>query len=155
MAIPTNQEETKFENNMTPMIDIIFQLLIFFMCATKFRILEGKLMSYLPKDKGLESTPVVDPVIEEVRIVLTYDDNSGITTIKVGETVLPNEAEMIRIVAGLYNEYRNLGKKAPVIIDAKPNVPLRDVVFCLNTCQKAKIEGVEFAAPPPDDPPAK
>lgn len=148
MGLKVTAEDTKFETNMTPMIDVIFQLLIFFMCATKFRILEGKLTSYLPKDKGLMNTQVIDPVIEEVRIVLTYDDASAITTIKVGENVINNEAKMMEVVAGMYNEYRNLGKKAPVIIEAKPNVPFRDVVFCLNTCQKAKIEGVEFAAPP-------
>lgn len=148
MGLKVATEDTKMETNMTPMIDVIFQLLIFFMCATKFRILEGKLTSYLPKDKGLMNTQVIDPVIEEVRIVLTYDDASGITSIKVGEQIINNEAKMMEVVAGMYNEYRNLGKKAPVIIEAKPNVPFRDVVFCLNTCQKAKIEGVEFAAPP-------
>ncbi len=151
MVLRTKIDDSKFENNMTPMIDVIFQLLIFFMCSTKFRVLEGKLSSYLPKDKGLNAARIVDPVLEEIRILLSYDDDAGATTIRVGEQVLANEQDMIRVVGGFYEEYRSLGRKAPVIVDAQPDVPFRDVVFVLNTCQKAKIDGVEFAAPPEGD----
>ena len=35
--------------DLTPMIDIVFNLLIFFMCATKFRSTEGLIMCFLPK----------------------------------------------------------------------------------------------------------
>ena len=41
------------ELDMTPMIDIVFQLLIFFLLSAKFIALEGQLSSYLPKDRGL------------------------------------------------------------------------------------------------------
>ena len=46
---------------MTPMVDVTFLLLIFFMCTIKFKKLEGKLAAYLPKDMGLNNTQV-DPV---------------------------------------------------------------------------------------------
>ena len=47
-------EEMAFEaSNMTPMIDVVFQLLIFFMLSMHFKEVEGKLLSQLPKDKGL------------------------------------------------------------------------------------------------------
>ena len=41
--------------DLTPMIDIVFNLLIFFMCATKFRTPEGVIEAFLPKDKGQAS----------------------------------------------------------------------------------------------------
>ena len=41
--------------DMTPMIDIVFQLLIFFLLAAKFIAFEGQLSSYLPKDRGLQA----------------------------------------------------------------------------------------------------
>ena len=44
------------EMNMTPMIDIVFQLLIFFLLSAKFISLEGQLSSYLPKDRGLQAS---------------------------------------------------------------------------------------------------
>ena len=37
------------------MIDIVFQLLIFFLLSAKFISLEGQLSSYLPKDRGLQA----------------------------------------------------------------------------------------------------
>ena len=43
------------ELDMTPMIDIVFQLLIFFLLSAKFIALEGQLSSYLPKDRGLQA----------------------------------------------------------------------------------------------------
>ena len=44
------------ELDMTPMIDIVFQLLIFFLLSAKFIALEGQLSSYLPKDRGLQAS---------------------------------------------------------------------------------------------------
>ena len=44
------------EMDMTPMIDIVFQLLIFFLLSAKFIALEGQLSSYLPKDRGLQAS---------------------------------------------------------------------------------------------------
>ncbi len=57
--------ETKIE--MTSMIDVTFLLLIFFMCTIKFKILEGKLQTYLPKDVGVNTTPA-SPMMEKVDI---------------------------------------------------------------------------------------
>ena len=41
--------------DMTPMIDIVFQLLIFFLLSARFISFEGQLASYLPKDRGLQA----------------------------------------------------------------------------------------------------
>jgi biopolymer transport protein ExbD len=51
-----------------PMIDVTFQLLIFFMCTIKFKTLEGKLAAYLPKDVGVNTTEA-EPK-EKVDIIL-------------------------------------------------------------------------------------
>ncbi len=64
-------DEPGFEvGNMTPMIDVVFQLLIFFMLSMHFKEVEGKLLSQLPKDKGLAPSHVLNPELQEVRIVL-------------------------------------------------------------------------------------
>jgi biopolymer transport protein ExbD len=57
-------------SDMTPMIDCVFQLLIFFMLTMQFKEVEGKLLSQLPKDKGLAPSHVLQPELQEVRIVL-------------------------------------------------------------------------------------
>ena len=61
------------EPPMTPMIDVIFQLLIFFLLTMKFVVQEGKLLSHLPKDKGLSPSDVTNPETEEVRIMFCAD----------------------------------------------------------------------------------
>ncbi len=56
---------------MTPMIDVTFLLLIFFMCTLEFKTLDGKLAAYLPKDVGIHPQPT-DP-IEKVEILVTVE----------------------------------------------------------------------------------
>jgi biopolymer transport protein ExbD len=97
MSLISEINDEKIEMDMTPMIDVTFLLLIFFMCTLKFKVLEGKLTAYLPKDVGVNSSdaPPVEKVqvdihvIEEGRKVkprakptdafVTYDDPTGLT----------------------------------------------------------------------------
>ncbi|MHC4780471.1 MAG: ExbD/TolR family protein, partial [Planctomycetota bacterium] len=66
-------ETEKMEGNMTPMIDVCFQLLIFFMVTSKFKTLEGKLSAYLPKDRGPNIYQVDPPETLPVRVVLRWN----------------------------------------------------------------------------------
>lgn len=68
-------EEIKME--MTPMIDVTFLLLIFFLCAIKFKVLEGKLQTYLPRDVGIYRG-LTDEMLQkvDVRIVRREDRSS-------------------------------------------------------------------------------
>ena len=59
--------------DFTSMIDVTFQLIIFFMLTLKFKILEGKLESLLPLDKGLSAKPETIE-FEDVEIVLKVLD---------------------------------------------------------------------------------
>jgi len=62
------QEEVKAD--MTPMIDCVFLMIIFFICID-FKVLEAKLPSYLPKDKGSQNFQV-DP-IEQLSVGIFID----------------------------------------------------------------------------------
>ena len=64
------KEEVKLE--LTPMIDVTFLILIFFMCTLKFKTLEGKLVSYLPTDKGLSSAKA-DVEFEDAEVILKIE----------------------------------------------------------------------------------
>ncbi len=61
------EEEVKLD--MTPMIDITFLLLIFFIVTMKFRIEEGKLEAKLPENMGQNPGPA-DIDREKVRIAI-------------------------------------------------------------------------------------
>jgi Biopolymer transport protein ExbD/TolR len=70
-ALEDAQEEVK--PDMTPMIDVVFLMIIFFICID-FKVLESKLPAYLPKDKGSQTT-VVEP--QEQLSVKIHVDNAG------------------------------------------------------------------------------
>ena len=60
--------------DMTPMIDVTFLLLVFFMCTLQFKTLEGKLSAFLPKDVGPQSTPSPEDPIEHIEVFLEVLD---------------------------------------------------------------------------------
>ncbi|MCK4908489.1 MAG: biopolymer transporter ExbD [Planctomycetes bacterium] len=147
----TLPEEKKDELNMIPMIDVIFQLLIFFMLSP-FKSLEGKLFSHLPKDKGLESTVVVDPIIDEVRIQLIFDKSiksTLFTRIKIGTREFASWPALAGELASIHASQADAPRPIPFKIDPHPKVPFQSVVHVLNICQSLGIDNVEFAAKSP------
>jgi len=62
------KEDAKLD--MTPMIDVVFLLIIFFLCID-FRILEAKLPAYLPHDRG--SSRHQEP-LEQLRVKIVLDN---------------------------------------------------------------------------------
>lgn len=65
------KSEDKASPDLTPMIDVTFQLLIFFILCTRFKVEERNHQVQLPKDEGLESKPSVPK--EQVTIYCKWD----------------------------------------------------------------------------------
>jgi biopolymer transport protein ExbD len=141
-------EDISLALQMTPMIDVIFQLMIFFMCSIHFKSLEGKLYSYLPRDKGMASTQVVDPILDEVRIKLIYSENAPLLTrMKIGDQEFPDWGTLYSYIRNIAPKLRTMsGDVIPVKIDADDKVITQAVVHALNICKKAGVEKTEFAA---------
>ena len=159
MAKIRNKKVEESAIDMTPMIDVIFQLMIFFMCTIKFKALDGKLMSYLPKDRGLKPDIITQPPLDEVRIKLLYDNASPLATkIILTSTIGPElrmknmEALKDNIQEG-YNKQQKLNLKLPHIIDAEPNIPVQMVVSTLDACRQAGVADVTLAVKLPVDNP--
>lgn len=152
--IKRKKRKDNLELNLTSMIDVIFQLLIFFMCATKFKSLEGKFSSYLPKDVGLESSVVINPNLDEVRIKLHFNESAQTTMLTRIEIILSNLKryhlasweELAQDMQAKRAEHKASNIKIPFIIDPDSKVPLQAVIYALNACRKARIEDVRFAA---------
>ena len=73
-ALDMAQEEVK--PDMTPMIDVVFLMIIFFICID-FKVLEAKLPAFLPKDKGSQSFEVKQKEQLSVGVLV---DSPGIRT---------------------------------------------------------------------------
>jgi len=67
----TRRKEDKAAPDLTPMIDVTFQLLIFFIICTRFKVEERNHQVQLPKDEGLQSQPSVPK--EQISIYCMWD----------------------------------------------------------------------------------
>ncbi len=161
-------EDTKVEMNMTPIIDVTFNLLIFFMCQIKFKQLEGKLDSYLPTDRGAMTTQIQD-MLEDISIRLSV--KSGTTVIAVnGKAVaqlpLPRADangkwkvdERPPLLPALETIVKQLHDKQPdvaAVIEPDRNVPTGHVVAVVDSCLAVGHNKINFAmaAPPSGGPP--
>ncbi|MBM4081532.1 MAG: hypothetical protein FJ278_17645, partial [Planctomycetes bacterium] len=86
--------EDKLELMMTPMIDVVFQLLIFFVCTMKFAAMEGNLPAFLPKKEkatgasAQQQKPADQQELEDITVGLEMKE--GKLEISVGQAILPN-----------------------------------------------------------------
>ena len=63
---------------LTPMIDVTFLILIFFMCTLKFKTLDERFESFLPSDKGMGPTKAeVPPEAAELQLRLVDPVSKG------------------------------------------------------------------------------
>ena len=118
MASHLKDATEEAEADMTPMIDAVFLLIIFFLCID-FKILEAKLPAYLPKDKGSQPTKV-EPM-EQLSIGI-YVEAPGKEKYKDGQG------------AGLLNPHTDRpyrfvleGYKVKWVVGPKPLFDLKDV----------------------------
>lgn len=130
--------------NVVPLIDVIFCLLLFFMCSFHFKSLEGKFEAWLPADKGIRGVP---PPIQnpEFRVTLAYDATLEKTTRRFGRTDYTNDDELGAVLRQQFDYYRNGAKEPSLVIESRPNVPWDDVVRVLDIARAREIPRVEFS----------
>ena len=155
---------------MTPMVDIVFQLLIFFMLACRFKTTEGQIHSMLPKNRGIRDRGLPVITLQQVRVKLlwiepnsfreTKDPVNGRTLLKVesrnfpcvtnqfGE-VIPDYQQLYQLICKARDNFKPTKhyRALPVIIDARSMVPFKHVVHAMNECVRAGIRDITFAAP--------
>ncbi|MCE9595237.1 MAG: biopolymer transporter ExbD [Planctomycetes bacterium] len=145
-------EDNPVAINVTPLIDVIFCLCVFFMCSFRFKQLEGKFDTWLPKDKGNKNTVIQSDMPKEVRIALFWDKVAGKTIRRMGDREVRSDEELQNLIRDAYRDLVLANHPdAPVTIDAQGAVPWNEVMKVVNMCKREKIEKIEFAlgAPPP------
>jgi len=144
-------EENPVAINVTAMVDVIFCLCIFFMCSLKFKQLEGKFDSWLPKGKGSQGG-LTEGMLDEVRVAMFWDENTGHTVRQLGNRRVDDDAELSLLIKEAHDDWvKRNHPEAPVTIDAEARVPWEDVIKVMNLCKQNRIDNIEFAlgAPPP------
>jgi len=147
-----DSEENPVNINITPLVDIIFCLCVFFMVSFKFKQLEGKFDSWLPKGKGSVGSVQVEGILDEGRVAMYWDETNGRTIRQLGNRRIQTDEELAQLIAEGHAAWVRMNKPdTPVTIDAEARVPWNDVIVVMNLCKKNRIDKIEFAlgAPPP------
>lgn len=138
------------EMQMTPMIDVTFQLLIFFMVGMQIKIPEGILNSYLPKDRGV-GMPQDEDDITPPEVKIRLEKNKVASTDENVVVDIYFEQYSCKDIQDLEDKLVRLGQELssiPVVIDGGPEVPFSYVLGTLNACVKARFTQISFKAPP-------
>ena len=128
---------------MTAMIDIVFQLLIFFLIGTQFRVPEGEMAAHLPGRGGPDPPPpeVVEPI--RVALLAPADRTREPAALMDGRRTSMRQMETWVFRAASDKRTRN---SVAEIIDAEPDVRYRWVIRTLDVCRKAGFASVHVAA---------
>ncbi len=149
MASETSKQavEEEVELDMTSMIDVVFLLLIFFMCTLKMITVEGQFSTYLPKDQGTaaaQTPPEIDKL--KIRIVMKGEYKAGVRN---WEFKAPSwTTDKIKTLQANVIKFVTRSQGAAVEISPGTNAPYEAVIELLNACVGAKANPINFSMLP-------
>ena len=133
MSITINKGSALASLSLTPMIDVIFLLLIFFLVSTKFTEEERKLDVLLPDASEAQ------PLTSKPRELYVNIDANGRYFVS-GKTLALEELEQVLQKA----EVNNPGR-ASIIIRADERSEVKYLAAAINACVKAGIRDYRLA----------
>ena len=129
---------------MTPMIDVVFLLLIFFICTASFQIVEQNLPSRVQLDfppgtdlvESTESLEDIDPVI----VNIGWQDR--MPSWSLNGRRCPGFAGLEKKLTAL----SSIDSAVPLILDIAPEVPLGDAINTYDLGRRVGFSEIQFAA---------
>ena len=134
MKIPTRARTSDAGINMTPMIDVVFQLIIFFLVTSHFAKQEAHLPLPLPAADSSEAAKSDD----QPRLVINVTGDGSV--LFAGRSLTAAELE-----ERLTERIAELGKDIEVRIRADRGVPYRHIEPVLLACARVGIWNVNYA----------
>jgi len=149
----TGRIESKATLNLTPTIDVVFLLLIFFVATMKLPVPEANIRAYLPRKEMVDATgqtTVEQKDAENVnKITIALRRGAGGTEMRLngaliagGFSRLDRKLRSLQAVARQAKDVRTV-----VTLDAGAEVPYRYVVTTLDVCAKNQFSDISFAMP--------
>ena len=135
-----------WDSSMTPMIDVVFLLLIFFVWTASFHAIEydlpSQVLSLEASGQG-QQVDVIEQDFGKVEVEIEYFENRPLWTINGQPTDRWNEVERkMQQVAGIKTD-------VPVVIDPAGPVPLGVVIDVYDLSLAVGFEDIQFVAPAP------
>ena len=131
------------ELKLTPLIDVVFLLLVFFVWTASFQAIEQILPSRLLEASGSGPTTMTEPPPEAdfQDVVVRIERQSGQPLWFVNETAVATLAELRATLEPI----ARLKRDAPVILHPDREVPLGDVIDVYDVARLSGFEQVQFA----------
>jgi biopolymer transport protein ExbD len=140
---PYRDSQERLDVKMTPMIDVIFLLLVFFVATASFRAIEEVLPTRFTLPGTVSSQVQIDPEIvdlDEIVIdVLWRGDQPRWEVVGVEYGSLAELGAVLR-------RTREIKSDLPVILDVEPPVPMEHVIDVYDLCRAVGLERIQFAA---------
>ena len=131
------QHELHFGPNMTPMVDVVMVILIFFMASTAILGPEWFINAHLPEDEAVAAVPDERFTLPDIRleVVLTTDDDGLVRVTGFGVT----NGTMDELTAAARAAAPGLtaGREPTVVIAPGAGVAYQDVVRAHDACTAA------------------
>ncbi len=145
MRIPQSHiDRHGIDVKMTPMIDVVFLLLIFFVCTASFQIPEEILPAGLVALSGssvdVDVEIELEPDLEQVIVKIGYQE--GRATWLVNERPYESLAQVRSVLAAV----AAIDASVPVILDVEGTVPLGNVIDVYDVCRLVGLDQIQFAA---------
>lgn len=137
MTVAIKKSSALNKLNLTPMIDVVFQLLLFFLVAAKFEEEERDLDLQLP-----QASEAMARIAKPKELFVNVDHNG---TIVVGGRAI-SAAELLTT---LRQAVANNPGRQTVIIRGDERSALKHAVNVMNVCSKAGIRDCRITAAPP------
>ncbi len=132
----------RLDVKMTPMIDVIFLLLIFFVCTASFQAAEETLPTNLSLP-GTTSDVPADREWEDLdEIVVNVLWREGRVAWEINRRELEGLAEVRAVLEAAAAVKIDL----PVILDVEGDVPIEDVIDVYDVCRQIGLVKVQFTA---------
>lgn len=143
MKLPPTGPDRNIELKMTPMIDVVFLLLVFFVWTSSFELPEFDLPSSIAEtpSASIDARRQPDPeTFDEIIIRLSRRDAQ--LNIELNGSQLADPVELTEDLKQIVV----LGVQPPVIIDPSDDVPMEWAVQAYDAARLAGIDRVMFAA---------
>ncbi len=145
MRIPIRRNADRNDGDpMTPMIDVVFLLLVFFICASVGTVVDDLLPAELSGTTEAPDSAAAAPAQErwnhpliQIRLV------SGPTgmTIQLEEQTLPDLASLAEKLARL----SAVDPESAVVLNIADEVEVQDFISVYDLCQSLKLQNISFA----------
>lgn len=140
------QPKPKMQPPLTPMIDVTFQLLLFFIVTFSFREAEGQIPGSLPAEGTMGLATPIDMIERPIIVYLRPTGSRREDVIyEIGDhsTAMSNAKELYE---QLINRRAQFGTKVIVQIEPRGDVRWQFVVDAFNQATRAKFETIGFSS---------